>query len=351
MRLLLLSLIAVLTALSPLSALTSGVQAVPVNADELLNTESSTPLDADTPDPQQLQLATGTPTSTTASDIRLQEAKLTWTPTGMNDTQDSYDVVIAQSGEVNDVGMLTAEPALSGNNLLTAEFDVSTLNEGVYYWQVTSCAIAEACNPWSQVWMVNIDGTAPAQPIAAVTSGMYDKKVVITGSAEVGSKLTVVVQDRLCEAVVMDDGMWTCAFEDEFDYGVYEATVTSTDRAGNQSVLTLPFSVKELFVAPQITQEELPPVLEVVPIDETVESTVLRQPTSSLDVNMGEELAATRERPALIVPLSTDGGLVQSSENGWQVLGMPWFLWAGLGGMLSAGWLVSSGRLTRAYGA
>jgi hypothetical protein len=84
----------------------------------------------------------------------------------------------------------------------------------------------------------------------------------------------------------------------------------------------------------------LPPVLNIVPVDETPENKVFQQPeTAAIDV-VNTSADKTDSHAALVKPLSTDGGIVQSSENGWQVFGLPWFMWVGsAAGIAGACWV------------
>jgi hypothetical protein len=281
------------------------------------------------------QLVSGPPTSTTKTDIAPDNAILTWTPTGTNGQQDTYEVQIADS-----LDPATGQPvdSISHSKLTVASYDARPLNEGTYYWKVRSCGQI-TCGDWSSMSTLNVDATAPVAPTAKLTSNQYDQNASFAGTAEAGSVIAVKVAGATtCTTTVAPDGTWSCEATPSLDYGDYTASVTATDTAGNVSPETaLDFSVKELFVAPQITQAELPATLEVVTIDSQSENKVLDQPMSSADaVSMGASKSAdstTRSQPT--TPLSTDGGLLQSSQAGWQVLGLPWFMW--VGGMTGIG--------------
>jgi hypothetical protein len=281
--------------------------------------------------------------------LKPQGAKLTWTPTGNGQIQDTYEVILTRTAEIESA-KLSGESVVPGDNLLVAELSIDGLPESQYYWQVRSCTVDLACNAWSQVYRLALDGTAPSVPIAAVTSGQYDKNVVITGIAEAKSTVFIAVEEHECTTQAGEDGVWTCAFDDEIEYGAYTAVVTASDKAGNQASTELELKVKELFVAPPIAPEELPPVLEVAPADTTPENKVYQQPISVIDtVNRGEVLVNDVDQaPASL--LTTDGGIVQSSENGWQVFGMPWFVWLGGLGSMFAGWWAMGWPVPRRIG-
>ena len=291
-------------------------------------------------EPQQLLLIDGDPQATSAQQLRRDNAILTWTPTGHDQDQDFYDIRVGTSSETDELtGELTAAPWFA-NGLPDAQYDMKAHPAGTYYWQVRSCGELGVCDSWSPVWTMNLDDTPPPIPTLERTTGEYDKVVAFTGTAEAGASVNLTVGDKACTAAVAQDGSWNCTFDGEFDYGDYSLTARASDAAGNASTeVIMEFSVIELFVAPQIAPEELPPVLDIVPADTTPENKVYRQPTVSVIdvVNTG---TSQPDETAVAAPkvLSTDGGIVQSSENGWQVLGLPWFLWLGSLGGIAASW-------------
>lgn len=296
--------------------------------------------------PAPILLQTGEPQSTTPLETKPINTIFTWTPTGVGDIQDVYSIRVATDPTTDAVtGELKTGLASTADNLTTASFDAHDLPEGAYYWQVRSCSAAAplVCHDWSAVWSLRVDATAPAEPTAEFTSAPYSQTVSFAGTAEAMSTVTVVVGDKQCQTTVLEDGTWQCTFEGDFEYGDYTASIKSADKAGNESsVLALDFSVKELFVAPVITQQELPPVLDIVPVDETPENKVEQKPAVAVIdvVNIGAETKEAVATPTTAIkPLSTEGGIVQSSENGWQILGLPWFLWAGsAAGLAGASW-------------
>ena len=283
-------------------------------------------------------LQPGTPAPTTPEAINHTRTKLTWTPTGINETEDTYQVLITNTPG-SEAGTLTGAPVLPVDTLSSNELDVNSLNEATYYWQVRSCIAQDACNPWSPVQTVTLDATAPAMATSEVTSGMYDQDVVITGATEPSNVVTLHTAESSCETTADGNGTWSCTFE-RLGFGTYEASVISRDVAGNESpAFGLPFSVNELFVATKIIRDDLPPVLEIVPADESPQSKVLQQPPHTID---SVNVSGTGEQSDVLGianTLSSDGGIIQSSQNGWQVLGMPWFVWLGsLGGMFAGWW-------------
>jgi len=300
--------------------------------------------------PAELQLIDGDPQATSMADLRRDNAMLSWTPTGTDQDQDTYDVRVSTTSDVDEISGELKAAEQKSDGLLVAHYDMTQQPAGTYHWQVRACRGAMFCKQWSPVWTMTLDDVAPVSPTASVVSGKYDMKVRMMGAGEAGTKVAITVDDTNVDVTVADDGTWSYAYEKPFDYGRYEASVTSVDAAGNVSEpTTLPFSVNELFVASQIVAEELPVTLDIVPVDETPENKVFKLDTPSvIDVmNSAKKFDDTPVSATTVSPLSTDGGIVRPSESGWQVFGLPWFMWAGFGGVLSTTWLLSTGRLSR----
>ena len=339
----LLLVLIVISSISFQFALAARASALPVDVPVPESPDSSP--DSTEPAPEPVVLRDDTPQATSAAELMPAAAFLTWTPTGTGETEDLYDIKISASDAVNDAGELSGESAVQASGLTTARFDATTLAEGTYYWQVKACPTVGICRDWSVAWKVTIDGTAPEVPQGLATSDMYESTVTFAGLATPGVNVTVTADEQSCEALSDDTGDWACALPESVGYGSYDASITARDAAGNVSVpFVVPFVVKELFVAAPIAEEELPETLKIVPVDETPVSAAVSQPVYSVDtVNMATPTIVTEvaaDPPRALQPLSTDGGIVQSSEAGWYVLGMPWFVWAGsVGGLASAWWV------------
>lgn len=292
-------------------------------------------------EPPKLVLSSEPAQPTSPEVMKAAGAMLTWTPTGSGETQDTYSIRIAESSETDEKTNELKTPLLQADNLTAAQYDVSTLADGVYYWQVRSCGLVGLCKDWTYVWTVTIDSVAPGVPSGEVTSGAYDKMVVFAGEAEPGTRVSITVEgDASCTTTADAQSVWECRFTSEFKYGSYAAEIVSADAADNISeILTVNFSVSELFVAPQITTNELPQTLEVVPIVPPVSITKTNDvpvpiATESTFIPIDRPVA----QPKSAESLSTDGGVVQSSENGWQIFGLPWFVWLVGGAGIGTAW-------------
>ena len=285
----------------------------------------------------------GPPEATSKSIVKPSDAVLRWSQTATDTIEDSYDIRVASSNDVDINTSALMSPILQQDGLVTPEYDVRSLTDGTYYWQVRSCDASNTCSGWSSVFTVTIDGSVPGTPLGKVSSGVYSQTVTIDGTAEPASTIVITIGERTCNIVAdsTEKGNWSCTFDSEFEYGDYTALIKSSDAAGNESSpQNITFTVNELFIAPQITIEELPAVLEIVPITSIPENkTELLSVTSSVDpiyTNVKQVAGdSTQSAPS---PLS-DGGIIQPSESGWQIIGLPWFVWLGMGaGVASLLW-------------
>lgn len=301
------------------------------------------------------QFIAGPPTSRTAATINPTKAILAWSATGEGTTQDTYVLRIATTLDEKQHQLVNP---IEHADLATTSFDASPLESDLtYYWQVRSCSVHLVCGDWSPVWSVTTDATAPAAPTAKQASGAHDQTLQLAGEAEPGSAVTMTVNDEsaaTCTANADTRGDWTCDFAAPLEYGDYTALVTATDAAGNvSSTSTLDFNISELFVAPQITAAELPSPLEITTINpQLTENKVFERPATTVidTVNMGAATMPTNDTAPPSVPFSTEGGLIQSSDQGWRVLGLPWFVWLGGAGSLGGVWWALGTPLPRRLG-
>lgn len=290
-------------------------------------------------EPESVSLTDGDPTPVSPASgttVRPESAVMTWTATGIAGIQDGYMVRIATSLD-EATGELVAPSEYPS---AAAEYALQSPGEYKYYWQVKKCDPAIGCvvGSWSAIQSFNVDATPPPAPTAQVVSDAFDVKVRMAGIAEANSRITVKTSNKVCETAADTDGEWTCEFTGIFEYGEHRADVTSVDAAGNATATTLDFSVKELFVSPQITTSELPPVLNIVPANQAPKNSVYMQPVAAAVDVLGASPSQETDSSAAIRPLSTDGGIIQSSSSGWQVLGLPWFIWLGGLGFVGASW-------------
>ena len=325
-----------------------------------LSTPNSSTAEQDNPsdevdkqNPDELQLSSGIPMSTTPSYLKPENAKLTWTPTGSDGIQDAYDISVSTSAEIQPSGAFSGEVIRSGMFEQSAEFPISGLIDATYYWQVRSCSVVAGCSDWSHSYPITIDSMAPGAPSANIISGQYEKVAIFTGTADVGSKVIANIGKNVCQSNVIEDGSWKCEFSNSITYGPHTATVVSSDEAGNISQpVNVEFTVKELFVSSKIAEAELPQVLNIVPINDTPENAVFKQPITVVDtVNDGIVTQEEALNESSVPVMSTDGGIVRATENGWQVVGLPWFVWlGGISGAL-AGWRALGSPIPRGLGA
>ncbi|MFY0575795.1 Ig-like domain-containing protein [Cystobacter fuscus] len=134
----------------------------------------------------------------------------------------------------------------------------SPLTNGTY--TATATATDAVGNTATDTSTFTVDTTPPAVAITAPTNGRTSSQEVteVTGTAEPGSKVTVVVEGTTYpEITVPTSGIWTVPLNSPLtNGGPYTATATATDAAGNTATATSTFSVDT--VAPAAPVIETP---------------------------------------------------------------------------------------------
>ncbi|MCF7673394.1 Ig-like domain repeat protein, partial [Bacillus subtilis] len=128
----------------------------------------------------------------------------------------------------------------------------SDLSNGVHNFRIKAVDAAGNEGPYSPTWSVTVDTAAPNAPsittvyddVNAVQGNVADGKstddlrpTLSGGSAEAGS--TVKIYDKgvlLGETIANSNGTWTFTPDADLATGSHVFTVTSTDKAGNESV-------------------------------------------------------------------------------------------------------------------
>ncbi|WP_457407525.1 Ig-like domain-containing protein [Pseudomonas sp. TE24901] len=131
-----------------------------------------------------------------------------------------------------------------------------SLNDGKH--DLTVIARDPAGNPSapSAPWTVIVDTTAPLAPLITalmddvgsstgpISSGgtTDDQLPQISGTAEAGSVVTIFLDGKELDTVLVDDtGVWTFQIDSPLSFGSHEVTVTAKDSAGNVSEESAPF--------------------------------------------------------------------------------------------------------------
>jgi len=152
-------------------------------------------------------------------------------------------------------GASIGSTTVDGSGNWAIDYTGTTLIEGVYSLTATATDAAGNVSPVSSGFDLEIDLTNPAAPvIAAVTDDTgvagdgitSDQNLVISGTAETGSVVEVVVDGAPAGTTTADgSGNWA------FDYtgtslleGSYTLTATATDGAGNLSAASTGFALE-----------------------------------------------------------------------------------------------------------
>jgi hypothetical protein len=139
---------------------------------------------------------------------------------------------------------------------------------------VTIRATDHAGNTASASHTWTVDTTAPAAPVVISDLTTADRTPVITGTAELGSTVTVALDrdgdgtpDIRYETVTDDAGTWRIAtatdrplggslLPDGLTTGAYALTITSTDPAGNEAVIAPTLTIEPEETDPPDTPHE-----------------------------------------------------------------------------------------------
>ncbi|OJH38869.1 hypothetical protein BON30_21855 [Cystobacter ferrugineus] len=131
------------------------------------------------------------------------------------------------------------------SRIWTVTLNSPLTNGGPY--TATATATDAAGNSATTTSTFRVDTSAPAVSILAPANGQPSSTNVteVSGMAEPGSKLTVVVEGTTYPDVpVENDGSWTVTLNAPLTHGgPYTATATATDTAGNSATATSTFSV------------------------------------------------------------------------------------------------------------
>lgn len=139
--------------------------------------------------------------------------------------------------------------------------DLATLDDGVT--QITVSASDAAGNPAEGNVGIDVLLTAPATPSIAASFGdgvinasEATTTQVITGTTAVseGQTLTITVDDTPLAVTVDANGVWSASLTPEqitaLGDGAHTLTVTATDRAGNSTDATQPFTIATAAITP-----------------------------------------------------------------------------------------------------
>lgn len=116
----------------------------------------------------------------------------------------------------------------------------TALDDGVHTASVLATDGAGNQNAASVSFVV--DTTAPGAPVILVPASdgsVGDTTPTITGLAEIGSSVTVVIDgSTACEATATDSGTWSCSAENALNAGEHTLSAHASDTAGNTSPST-----------------------------------------------------------------------------------------------------------------
>jgi autotransporter-associated beta strand protein len=150
------------------------------------------------------------------------------------------------------VGVLGTTTA-SGAGEWSFDYTGTTLSEGLVRFTATATDAANNTGPSSGPFSVTIDTQAPAAP--AIASITRNGSTTITGTAEAGSSVTVVLNGvtNLGSAVADSSGEWTLVYSGSIGAGSQSFVATAADVAGNAGPASAPYILNTSLATPVIT--------------------------------------------------------------------------------------------------
>jgi hypothetical protein len=138
-------------------------------------------------------------------------------------------------------GVCTTETATSGTWECTVDH---ALPEGLHQFSASAEDCAGNRSPASPPLSFTVSPVPPQISSPRVGGFIRDSLLVVTGTAEPGSSIEVVVdQDHVLVAQADSAGAWSVALASPLSEGTHSLTVTVTDTAGNPATITLSFTV------------------------------------------------------------------------------------------------------------
>ena len=190
-------------------------------------------------------------------------------------------VVIGADAVINDVAPVLSGTAEPGSTVTVSDgdtplgtaivgddgtwtFNTPELGEGAHSITATVTDPAGNSSPATDPITFTVDITSPetatnivisndegATPTPVTTGATNDTTPVLSGTAEVGSTVTVSENGNVIGTALVDaDGNWTFTVTDPLDDGVHTFTTTVTDPAGNVSPVSAPLDLVIDTVAP-----------------------------------------------------------------------------------------------------
>lgn len=240
--------------------------------------------------------------------------------------------------------------------------DNFTQGEGTHYFAFSACDAAGNCSNFSEPFVVTYDNT---DPIATVVDGNYlttDTQQRISGTAEVGSIIKLMVGDEVVASGIVPalDGTWFYDLLTNRPLGNYALLVTATDAAGNESNASATLTVANPTpVSPNLPVEPGIPVSAPSDEDEngdasTNTGSLLNNglPLTTLGVQqvLGDSTTDTEAddntgNPA-VEGVSTQNNVAQavdSDSNEGRLWGLAWYWWILiLAGIALLGWWIAA---------
>lgn len=186
-----------------------------------------------------------TDTGSSASDAVTQDATVV-----INGTATPGTTVTLTRVGIGVIGSTVASDA----GYWSFDYTGTTLPEGATLFTAAATDAENDTGPSSLPWTVVVDATAPTSPM--ITSASETPALVLSGTAEPASTVSVWLDGSTVLGSATTDGFgrWSLTYAGEpLADGTHAFTATASDLAGNESPLSVPFSVNTALTTPVIT--------------------------------------------------------------------------------------------------
>jgi hypothetical protein len=230
---------------------------------------------------------------------------------------------------------------VSQSSISTPTLHVDNLADGTWYWRVQTSDGAGNTSAWSTTFAVSVDTQGPKITTDlsphAILSGTNVVTTAVSDSAPATWQLDIYLAGDKIDSLVSSTKEHTTLDTTKLINGDYIAVWTASDKAGNTSLVTIPFQISNILVSgqgdigilPQVALAPLffaatPPTLlpkaGVTPFGQ--DKSVNQSPTGNAPLS-DVATPQTSDTNNNLLPAS---GL-QTSQSGWQLFGVTWYWW------------------------
>lgn len=236
---------------------------------------------------------------------------------------DDYSGAIGR-GTMNDGRVILGEVIVGEDGTWTYTSD--PLDDGKHIISVESEDAAGNRSAAAEIATLIIDTVAPDAPVIDNLDELANLGLVVSGTAEAGSEVTVTVGDTVYTVTADENGDWSVT-TGAMGEGTYAVTATATDEAGNVSDPSSPSSVTltEANVQEPAAPAPEEPTPEEPVVEEPVDTTAPTVTVDPIDITNSDSptISGTVDDTDATVTVTVDGESVDvpvDSETGeWSI--------------------------------